>query len=90
MKISGEFALILPVEREAIEGPKFVFGKLRRLYSPEMEFTAREARARLDLPLTSFNRFVTWALEEKLLTRISGGAHTRYQLVAAVAHKQAA
>lgn len=44
------------------------------------EFTAREARELLDLPLTSFHRWMQWALQEGHLVRIGEGSRSRYRI----------
>lgn len=45
-----------------------------------IEFTARQARQALDLPLTTFQRFATWAVSKGRLFRLGSGRHTRYRI----------
>lgn len=47
----------------------------------DRDFSAREARSRLKMPLTTFNRFISWALENRQLEKFGQGPATRYRIL---------
>lgn len=52
--------------------------RLKLLY-PDLQFSAREARMKLGVPLTTFNRVLKYGLESKLLSQHGNGPKTRYK-----------
>jgi hypothetical protein len=52
--------------------------RLKTLF-PDMVFSARDARSKLGLPLTSFHRVLKYGLEKGLLSQHGNGPKTRYK-----------
>ncbi len=52
--------------------------RLKSIY-PAMQFSAKDARAKLGLPLTSFHRVLKYGLEKGLLVQQGNGPKTRYK-----------
>lgn len=68
----------LALERKVASPEHAHLIRLKTLF-PNMVFSAREARAQLGLPLTSFHRVLKYGLEKGLLKQQGNGPKTRYK-----------
>lgn len=77
---TGDFAFALPLNHPdgGVTQMTVQFEKLAKRYGEAPSFTAREAREELGIPLTSFNRLISWALAAGQVERLGTGAKTQY------------
>ena len=80
VEIRGAFAFCVPLERKPVEPHLVQLDKLIGRASSQLSFTAREARAWLELSSTSFKRFASWAIKNGKLERIGTNNSTIYRL----------
>lgn len=81
LAISGSFAFRIPMEVRAKDTDELQFERVRRAFAAKSRFSAREAREKLGLPKSTFNRLVRWALEHGRI-RVSGASTaTQYELL---------
>jgi hypothetical protein len=81
IRIQGEFSFLLHLHRQVPSNLGVQLGKLINLFT-DSPFGAREAREKLDLPLTSFNRLINWSIEHGHIQRTGSGPSTKYRKAA--------
>jgi hypothetical protein len=77
LQIHGRFAFQLPLHRLPRNSMQLQFERLSERFGEKL-FSASEAREALGIRITSFNRLLTWALENGLLERSGRSTSTRY------------
>lgn len=82
LKITGAVRFRLPLERRSLSGYPFDLDRLLKGVSNSKNFSAKEARAVLGMPRTTFQRFVNWAKDAHLIESSGQGVDTHYRLVA--------
>lgn len=82
-------SIAIPFHSQIHSGPvsnfQTSFQKLKEALAASCEFTARAARTRLNLPLTTCNRLLSWAEKEGLLIRRHSGPATFYVFARSIA-----
>lgn len=77
--LAGSLRVRFAVERGKDSREEFLLRKLDVLFR-DGEFTARQARNVLGIPLTSFHRWMGWAMQAGRLLKIGSGSNVRYRL----------
>ena len=80
VRITGDFALLVPLERGSVEWHELQLQKLRSTTSALDAFSASEARTKLGLSVASFKRLASWALEHGKFEKLGAGCATLYRL----------
>lgn len=80
IEVGDGFALRVPYERHDVSGPALQWQKLGSLLGGAREFTAKEAREKLGLPRTTFQRLIAWAESERKIERVGEYNSTIYRL----------
>jgi hypothetical protein len=65
-------------ERKVVSPEHALLIRLKLIY-PDLQFSAKEARLKLGVPLTTFNRVLKYGLENRLLVQHGNGPKTRYK-----------
>lgn len=76
--LDGDIAFLIGEEKFS-NANDLLFEKLSASFEARDSFTAKQARTALALPLSSFKRFVNWALEKRLLEREGLGPRVIYR-----------
>jgi tetratricopeptide (TPR) repeat protein len=82
--ISGPFAFRIPLEVRAKESEELQFQRVREAFARKGRFSAREAREKLGLPKSSFNRLIHWAIAHGRIQISGASTSTIYEFVDSV------
>lgn len=81
LKIIGPVAFRMALEVRAQLNEEVLFQEVQAVFMNQGSFTAREAREKLGLAKTSFNRIIQWAVSEGHLRSKGTSSKTMYEFV---------
>jgi tetratricopeptide (TPR) repeat protein len=79
--LTGNFGIQIAFERFAIDGNSAQWQKLLRFFPPGNSFSAEQACISLNVSRTGLHRLLTWAFENKLLSKSGVNKATVYQVL---------
>lgn len=82
LDLGSDLVVRVPYEHGEVSLHDVQWRKLKSCFAHTTEFTAKEAREKLGLPRTSFQRLITWAEEEKKIERVGEYNTTAYRIAA--------
>lgn len=89
LRVNGEFAFLIPLERQSVDGFHAQWSQLVSCFSGVESFTQSEAREKLGLTRSSFQRLSRWAAEKGLLERHGKTTSMTYRICKVPAAKSA-